>query len=83
MPVVIDLPPEFEALLAAKAQAQGVTLPEYLRRLLEDQTSGGKEAGMSPAERAAAWRDSVRGLPDTPPLSDEAICRESIYDARG
>jgi hypothetical protein len=37
----------------------------------------------SPAERAALWRASVTGLPDTAPLSDEAISRESIYSARG
>jgi hypothetical protein len=34
---------------------------------------------VSPAERTEAWRQSVRGLPHTPPLSDEAISRESIY----
>lgn len=37
----------------------------------------------SPAERAAAWRESVKGLPQTEPLSDEAISRESMYSDRG
>ena len=40
-------------------------------------------AALSPAERAALWRESIKGLPPTPPLSDEAISRESIYDSRG
>jgi len=35
------------------------------------------------AERAAAWRESTRGLPRTPPLSDDAISRESTYGDRG
>jgi len=83
MSVLIELPPEIEASLAAQAEAQGVPLSEYLRHLLEDQVSAGEGGALSPAERAAAWRESVRGLPDTPPLSDEAISRESIYDARG
>jgi hypothetical protein len=33
-------------------------------------------------ERVKLWRD-VSGLPDTEPLSDEAISRESIYAERG
>jgi predicted DNA-binding protein len=34
-------------------------------------------------ERAAAWRDAARNLPRTPPLSDEAISRDSMYENRG
>jgi sRNA-binding protein len=41
------------------------------------------DESLSPAERGAAWRESAKKLPHTPPLSDEAISRESIYDARG
>jgi hypothetical protein len=37
----------------------------------------------SPAERAAAWREAVKDLPRTKPLSDEAISREMIYSGRG
>lgn len=83
MSVKIELPPEIEAHLAAQAEAQGIPLPEYLLHLLEEQASAETGSTLSPAERAAAWRDSVKGLPATPPLSDEAISRESIYSARG
>jgi hypothetical protein len=38
---------------------------------------------LSPAERAAAWREAVRRLPHSEPLSDDAISRESIYADRG
>jgi hypothetical protein len=38
---------------------------------------------MTPEERAAFWRDSAGGLPDTKPLSDEAMSRETIYAERG
>jgi hypothetical protein len=83
MSVKIELPPEIEATFAAQAAAQGVPLPEYLRHLLEEQASAGVGNTLSPEERAIAWRESVKGLPDTKPLSDRAISRESIYAARG
>jgi hypothetical protein len=74
--VTIDLPPDIEASLAA----QGVPLAEHLCRLLVAQASG-SGAREAPAERVKLWRD-VSGLPDTKPLSDEAISRESIYSER-
>jgi hypothetical protein len=82
MTVTIDLRPEIEAGLAVLAAEQGVSLAQYVRRLLEEQVPGHDQAALSPAERASIWRESVKGLPRTPPLSDEAISRESIYDAR-
>ncbi len=83
MSVTIELRPEIEADLAAQAAAHGLPLPAYLQRLIEAQASTGAGSVLSPAQRAAAWRESVKDLPHTPPLSDEAIARESIYDARG
>jgi hypothetical protein len=83
MTVTIDLRPEIEAGLAVLAAEQGISLTQYVSRLLEEQVPGRGQAALSPAERATAWRESVKGLPRTPPLSDEAISRESIYDARG
>ena len=83
MSVTIELSPEIEAGLAAQADAQGLPLSEYLRHLLEEQVSLGTGSVLSPAQRAAAWRESAKDLPHTPPLADEAIGRDSIYDARG
>lgn len=83
MSVKIELPPEIEANLAAQAEAQGIPLPEYLRHVLEEQASAGAGSPLLPEERATVWRESVKGLPDTKPLSDKAISRESIYAARG
>jgi hypothetical protein len=83
MSVKIELPPEIEANLAAQAAAQGMPFADYLRHVLEEQAGAPKGKTRSPEERAAFWRDSVKGLPDTKPLSDEAISRESIYAERG
>jgi hypothetical protein len=83
MPVTIDLRPELEAGLTALAAEQGVSLDQHVRRILEEKLPGRGPAALSPAERAALWRESVKGLPRTPPLSDEAISRDSIYDLHG
>jgi hypothetical protein len=82
MTVTIELEPDIEAGLVALAKAKGLGLPEYVERVLKDQISvqGG---GLSPAERAAAWLASTDDLPLTPPLSDEAMSRESMYGPRG
>jgi hypothetical protein len=79
----IDLPRETEASLAARAAAEGMSLPEYVARRLREEVAQDIANTLSPAERAAAWREAAKGLPRTPPLSDEAISRESIYSARG
>jgi hypothetical protein len=58
-------------------------LPQYVERLLREQVPARAGSALSPSDRAAAWRESTRGLPHTPPLSDDAISRESIYGDRG
>ena len=67
---------------AALAKAQGLALSRYVHRVLKEQISR-QDGGLSPPERAAAWLSSTEGLPLTPPLSDEAISRESMYGPRG
>jgi hypothetical protein len=79
----VALPPEIEAALAARAASEGVSLPDYVARLLMEHVSRDATGTLSSAERAAAWREAAKGLPITPPLSDEAISRENIYSTRG
>ena len=76
MTVTIQLPSDIEADLVAQARDHGLALPQYLEHLLRGQVS--PHVGS-----AAAWRESTRDLPHTPPLSDDAISRESIYGDRG
>ena len=82
MTITIDLPPELETSLIAEAKAQNLPLPRYLEHLLRDHLSVKTDA-LSAAERAQAWRESVKDLPRTPPLSDEAISRALLYGDRG
>jgi hypothetical protein len=83
MTIKIELPPDIEASFAARAAEQGMALPDYLQRLLEEQVPARKAVSLSPAERALLWRESAKGMPHTPPLSDQAVRRESFYDTRG
>ena len=82
MRVTIELPPEIEAGLLAQASAEGLPLPILVQRLIREQFPVTLKTFALPADRAAAWRESVVGLPHTPPLSDQAISRESIYSDR-
>ena len=75
---MIDLPAEVEARLAAQAADAGVPLAQHLRRLLEEHAGVPTPLPKTIEERLKLWRD-VSGLPDTKPLSDEAISRESMY----
>ena len=83
MTVTIELPPEVEADLRVQAEARGLPLTQYLELLLREQIPLLAGTALSPSERAALWRESVKGLPHSPPLSHEAISRESIYGDRG
>jgi hypothetical protein len=83
MTVTIELPSDIEADLVAQARAHGLDLPQFVEHLLREHLRLRARSALSPAEQAAAWRESTRGLPHTPPLSDDAIRRESVYGNRG
>jgi hypothetical protein len=83
MTITIELPPEIEASLGALAAEQGMSLPDYLQHLLREQALPRRAASLAPGERARLWRESAKGLPHSPPLSDEAVSRDSFYDNRG
>jgi len=81
MTLTIDIKPETQAGLLAMAEARGMSLAQYVEVVVE--SSVRRQSQMSPGERAAAWVESAKRFPDTPPLPDEAISRESIYADRG
>lgn len=83
MTVTIELPSDMEAGLLSEARGHGLELPQYVEHLLRERVSPRTGPALSPAELASAWRDSTRGLPNTPLLSDAAISRESIYADSG
>jgi hypothetical protein len=77
MTLTVDLKPEVEAGLSARARAKGVSLAEYVRSLLEQFAQSGPP--MTGEQRVHAMHEWAKGFPQVAPLSDEAISRESPY----
>jgi len=82
MTVTLNLTPEVEAGLLSQAQANGMTLQEYLLSMVEGVALSAKQKAMSPEERAAAFEAWSAGHRPSPDLSDYAVSRESIYEGR-
>jgi hypothetical protein len=86
MTVHIEIPPDREAALRARARARGLTVEQWLLEVAEQYAPSGPIANLQrtdPQEWARqfrAWADSHD--PNLPVLSDEAMSRESIYPDR-
>ena len=79
MSIKLDLKPEIEARLIAQARMQKVSVESYLESLIEShlatQTEPEWKALLDQLGRSPT-------LAKAPPLSDQAISRESIYQER-
>ena len=83
MTVTLHLKPEVEAGLLAQAQASGLTLEQYLLSMIEGAAlRSATETPLSPDQRAAAFEAWSASHRPTPPLSDQAVSRESFYEGR-
>lgn len=89
----IDIPESLATALQAKAMAEGVSASTYARRVLERDLSGragelhslpeaGSDLTTSGVDKARAFVLWAKSHRDTPPLSDEAISRASMYPDR-
>ncbi|HMD98635.1 MAG TPA: hypothetical protein VKM93_15045 [Terriglobia bacterium] len=81
MSIQIELKPEIEAELEARAEERGVPLTKYVQELVEQQVPlpPTPSSSMTPEERAKAFEEWANSFPPTPPLPDEALTRESFY----
>lgn len=85
--------PEIEKQVRELAIRQRLTVEEYLRRLVENHLAEIEGTGdtvrpfyetAAPAElKAALQRWAERHPKDTPPIPDEALRREHLYEDRG
>ena len=81
MTVTLQLEPEVEEELVARARAAGLSTEEFVNRELERLVASTPPTSkLTPEERVRLWNEflashSVGG----PPLSDYAVSRESIY----
>ena len=83
--MTVTLKPDLEEELTARAQAEGLTTDEFVNRELERfLANSGSRTNLSPAERVRRWHEWLDSHANVtaPPLSDEAISRESIYRER-
>jgi hypothetical protein len=83
--MTVTLKPDLEEELTARAQAEGLSTEEFVNRELEKlMTSTHLSSKVTPEERARRWQEWLNSHDyiKAPPLSDEAISRESIYRER-
>ncbi|MGF1524042.1 MAG: hypothetical protein ACFBSF_17125 [Leptolyngbyaceae cyanobacterium] len=84
MAIILNLEPETESQLMTQAAAQGKSVEELLKTLIEgllSTTMSSTPTILSPQEKAekfVRWAESHTSI-TAPPLSDKAISRESIY----
>jgi hypothetical protein len=83
MAVSVNITPEVEAQLVARASSSGESLDAFLQRLLEREAAapGGNCSPVSPgSQKARAFRAWAYSFPATMPvLSLESISRENMY----
>jgi len=81
--ITIDIPERQVAVLREKAEAQGLTVEQWLLRIAEQYAPPMSEAHLQTTDpeewgrRFHEWAESHDRT--TPLLSDEAVSRESIY----
>lgn len=85
MTVTLDLKPEIEQRIAAEAKARGLSVEAYIQQELEDRLISDENPNDLPHEEwLRRFNDFLKSHDyiQAPPLSDEAISRESIYRER-
>lgn len=80
MTVTLKLTPEIAAGLQSQARANGMTLEEYLLSLVEGAALRNTRSAFSVEQRAAAFEAWSAAHRPTPPLSDYAVSRDSMYE---
>lgn len=88
MTLTIDLPPAIEEKLRTESAREVVATEEFPLKVLEERLSHGEEGALTPAAEAEAmlrafdeWVGGHAGR-SAPPLTDEAVGRDSIYRSR-
>jgi hypothetical protein len=82
MTVTLNLKPEIEAGLVTQAQASGMTVEEYLLSVVEGVVLPATQKALPEEERATAFEAWSASHRPTPPLSDYAVSRASMYEGR-
>lgn len=85
MTVTLELKPEVEERIIAEAKARGLSVEDYIQQELEAKVRTAERPKQMPYEEWLRefneWVNSHDYI-KAPPLSDEAISRETIYRER-
>lgn len=80
MTITLELPPDLEARFLAEANAKGVPIGEVVKAYLYHTSLEGNRKNLSAEEVDTYLQEAADLIPEgIPPLSDEAMSRESIY----
>ncbi len=83
MTITLELRPEAEANLAARARATGLSLEGFIESVLEREAAASGTNGspsLTGGEKAKAFRTWASSFPaDLPVLSLEDVSRENVY----
>jgi hypothetical protein len=88
MTLTIELPPDLESRLRQEAEKHGLDTSEYTVRLIEQHlpSDGSRQSlwdTLTPEEWSRVALEWVHSHDTSiPPLSDEAVSRESFYEGR-
>ena len=84
MAVTLELKPEVEERIIAEAKARGLSVEDYIQRKLEGKSATPDPNALPFEEWLEKWNEWLHSHDyiKAPPLSDEAISRESIYRER-
>ena len=84
MTVTLELKPEVEERITAEAKAVGLSVEDYIQRKLEGESTTLDPNTLPFEEWLKKWNEWLHSHDyiKAPPLSDEAISRESIYRER-
>jgi len=83
MTVTLNLNPDVEKGLMALARERGMSLSDYLQEIAAREAARVSiRTNATGEEKARDFLEWAESFPDTPPLSDEAISRASMYPDR-
>jgi hypothetical protein len=82
MTVTLELKPEIEARVREQAAVQGISVEGYIQKVIESIVAA--PSPTTSEERRRMFEEWIKSHSyiEAPPLSDEAISRESIYGER-
>jgi hypothetical protein len=80
MTITLELPPELEARFVAEAKSQGLSVADVVRAYLSNAAPLRGATNLSAADVERGFDEAADLIPaGLPPLSDEALSRDSIY----